>query len=330
MKKEALNEKQLAPIVLFCYNRPWHVEQTLDALSKNELADQSVLYIYCDGPKADATEEQKLKIAEVRQVIRKKQWCKEVHIVEAERNKGLGTSIIEGATEIMNIYGKAIVLEDDLITSSLFLDYMNKALDHYENRKSVFSISATSRPDPEKFYPEDYKYDVYVSLTHRPTGWGTWLDRWAQVDWNANTYQIIKKDENMLSAFNRLGADYYEALKKQQENHQNVWSIRFALAHFVNGCYSICPIVSYINHIGWDSEATNAIGGGARWNHKCLATKKDLRFLDVLYLDSRIINSWYSFSINKRRSLIGRLVNRFASRFLHREEFVLKGKVFNV
>lgn len=30
----------LAPIVLFVYNRPWHTEQTLNALMQNELADQ--------------------------------------------------------------------------------------------------------------------------------------------------------------------------------------------------------------------------------------------------------------------------------------------------
>ena len=41
----------LAPIIVFCYNRPWHVEQTLEALSRNELADQSTLYIYCDRQK---------------------------------------------------------------------------------------------------------------------------------------------------------------------------------------------------------------------------------------------------------------------------------------
>jgi len=123
--EEDIKEGQLAPIVLFCYNRPWHVEQTLEALSKNELADQSILYIYCDGPKPDATEEQIAKIAEVRQVIRKKQWCKEIHIIENDKNKGLGTSIIDGVSEIIKIYKKVIVLEDDLLTSPFFLDYMN-------------------------------------------------------------------------------------------------------------------------------------------------------------------------------------------------------------
>jgi len=48
----------LAPIVLFVYNRPWHTRQTLEALSKNVLADQSQLFVYADGPRVKAKSEE--------------------------------------------------------------------------------------------------------------------------------------------------------------------------------------------------------------------------------------------------------------------------------
>ena len=41
----------LAPIVLFVYNRPWHTKQTVEALQKNELAKDSELFIYSDEAK---------------------------------------------------------------------------------------------------------------------------------------------------------------------------------------------------------------------------------------------------------------------------------------
>jgi hypothetical protein len=41
----------LAPIVLFVYNRPWHIQQTVEALQKNELATESELFIYSDEAK---------------------------------------------------------------------------------------------------------------------------------------------------------------------------------------------------------------------------------------------------------------------------------------
>lgn len=318
----------LAPIIVFSYNRPELLNKTLNALMQNDLADQSTMYIFCDGPREDCSMEEMNKIVEVRKIAHSRQWCKNVIIIDSDYNKGLGVSIISGVTDVLSRHGKGIIVEDDLITSPAFLSYMNQCLDHYEYRKSVFSISAVSRPNPNRFFPVDYPYDVYVSLTHRPWGWATWKDRWEQVDWNADAYRIMKNNPAMRDAFNRLGYDYYDALSYQQENHQNVWSIRFALSHFVNHAVSICPIVSYVDNIGWGNDATNTKSSGGKWSGTILNKRQEINFLDILYEDSRIINSWYSFSISKRRSLFGRLKNWIGRKFLHRDEYSLKGRVF--
>ena len=320
----------LAPIIVFAYNRADHLRKTITWLGQNELADQSVLYLFCDGMKLNATDEQKQKVLNARKVAHELAVVptfKEVHIIEREENYGLGKSVITGVTEIINQYGRAIVLEDDLETSPYFLSYMNQCLDHYEARKSVFSISGLSRPHPERFYPKDYPYDVYVSLTHHPTGWATWADRWYQVDWNADLFDVVKLQPAMIEAFRRIEYGEFDALVRQRRTRQNVWSVRFGFAHFVNHAVSICPIVSYINHIGWDAEATNATAS-SQWNFDRLADNADIRFLDVLYEDSRIINSWYSFSMPQRRSLLGRLKNWYGRKFLHRDEYALKGRVY--
>lgn len=322
-----------APIIVFAYNRPDHLRKTLTWLGQNELANESTLYVYCDGAKPKATDEQLAKVQAARKVARELAVVptfKEVHIIEREENLGLGTSVITGVTEIINKHGRAIVLEDDLETSPYFLSYMNQCLEHYDARKSVFSISGLSRPHPERFYPKDYPYDVYVSLTHHPTGWATWADRWNQVDWEAKAYDIMKYQPAMISAFRRIEYSEWEALSKQRNTGQNVWSVRFGLAHFVNHAVSICPIVSYINHIGWDSEATNAIGGGSTWNFERLADNADIRFIDILYEDARIINAWYSFTNPKRRSLWRRCLNWIGRTFFGKDEFALKGKVYYV
>ena len=41
----------LAPVVVFAYNRPDLLNTTLDGLSKNHLAEQSFVYVFCDGAK---------------------------------------------------------------------------------------------------------------------------------------------------------------------------------------------------------------------------------------------------------------------------------------
>ena len=332
----------LAPIIVFAYNRADHLSKTLTWLGRNELANESVLYVFCDGPKSEnelgnervrelgGYDKYLSKIKDARKIVHELAIVptfKEVHIIEREENFGLGKSIIFGVTEIINKHGSAIVLEDDLETSPYFLSYMNQCLEHYDARKSVFSISGLSRPHPERFYPADYPYDVYVSLTHHPTGWATWADRWNQVDWGVKWLDIVKQQPAMIEAFRRIEYCDFDALMHQRATGKNVWSIRFAFAHFVNHAVSICPIVSYINHIGWDEEATNATGS-SQWNFERLADNADIRFLDVLYEDSRIINSWYSFSIRKPRSWWGKLNNWYGRKFLHRDEYSLKGRVF--
>lgn len=39
----------LAPIILFAYNRPIHLSKALEALKSNTLAKQSLLFIFADG-----------------------------------------------------------------------------------------------------------------------------------------------------------------------------------------------------------------------------------------------------------------------------------------
>lgn len=323
----------LAPIVVFCYNRPWHIERTLEALGKNALAEESVLYIFSDGPKPDASDEQKNRIAQVRQIIRRKQWCKEVIITESERNRGLRDSIISGVTAVIQKHGRAIVVEDDLETSSFFLMYMNRCLDKYENYRGVFSISAQSCVNPSDF-PEDYPYDVYAYPTHLPWGWATWRDRWDLVDWDIDKKmkEPLDSQPSMREAFMRGGQDlYYRSLKERLEGLK-VWSICFSLAHFQQHAVSIRPVVSYVHNTGFDGSGDNSGKQSASWlNHTYfLKAKADPRLLDVVYEDRRIVNMVYSSSVMKRRPFIKRIINRIGCKLTGKTEFLLKGEVYKI
>ncbi len=323
----------LAPIVVFCYNRPLHIERTLEALSKNALADESILYIFSDGPKADASDEQKNRIAQVRQIIRRKKWCKEVIITESERNKGLRDSIISGVTAVIQKHGRAIVVEDDLETSPFFLMYMNRCLEKYENYRGVFSISAQSCVNPSDF-PEDYPYDVYAYPTHLPWGWATWRDRWDLVDWDIDKKmkEPLNSQPSMREAFMRGGQDlYYRSLKERLEGLK-VWSICFSLAHFQQHAVSIRPVVSYVHNTGFDGSGDNSGKQSTTWlNHTFfLNAKANPRLLDVVYEDRRIVNQVYSSSVIKRRPFIKRIINRIGCKLTGKTEFLLKGEVFKI
>ena len=145
----------LAPIALFVYNRQWHTHQTIEALQKNDLADESELFVFSDGPRSEAD---RGKVQAVREHLNAITGFKKVSVIEKDKNLGLAQSIIAGVTEIVNKFGHIIVLEDDLITSPYFLQFMNEALEFYENEDKVISMHAYIFPVkgelPESFFHE--------------------------------------------------------------------------------------------------------------------------------------------------------------------------------
>jgi hypothetical protein len=319
--------KSLSPIILFTYNRPQHTMITLQALAKNELASESTLFIYCDGPKPDASSETQHAIQEVRKIVRQNPWCREVHIIENDYNKGLANSIKTGIGDVLQNFERIIVIEDDLITSPSFLNYMNEALDYYENRKTVFSISGYNLPPGKLPIPDDYPYDVYVSLRNSSWGWATWKDRWEQVDWELTAFEEISANKNMMAAFNRGGEDVFPMLSAQKSGALNIWSIQFTLAHFVNHSVSISPVVSYVDNIGLDSSGEHCNPDTSLKNYT-LNENPHPKFLDVLYEDKRIINSYYSAFYPSKRPVWKKTVNRISRMLGGKNLFLLKRKVY--
>jgi hypothetical protein len=320
--------RNLAPIILFCYNRPWHTEQTLDALMLNELASESVLYIYSDGPKSNASKKDVENIEAVRQVIRKKQWCKEVHFVEANTNKGLANSIIGGVAEVIERFGKVIVLEDDLLTSPYFLLYMNKALNFYEDYPCVFSISANRPPQNMMYIPDDYEYDVFVSLRSYSTGWATWRNRWEMVDWSLDDFDEALKHPFQINALNRGGEDVSKMLLMQKRGEIDSWALRFGFAHFKYHAVAILPCNAFVDNIGFDGTGTHSGTVDNIYRNNLSLAKINPKFLDVIYEDARIINAFYSRFYPQKRPIWKKAINFLFKKMGEKPPFILKAKVY--
>jgi hypothetical protein len=236
-----------APLVLFVYNRPDHTRQTLNALKNNLLADQTRLYIYADGPKENLTLKQQDAINEVQRVIKEEQWCKEVIIKESKTNKGLAKSIIEGVTEIINQYGKVIVLEDDLVTSPFFLQFMNEGLDLYQNTSNVYSINGF-------MFPVNYHKLSSVLLPFSSTwGWATWKEKWEAFDNEMKQKQHIIQNIHLSNRFNV--ADY--SFVKMLDQVANSWGIRWYYSIFIKNGLGVFPTKSLVKNIGFDGSGTN-------------------------------------------------------------------------
>ena len=216
-----MQSHHLAPIVLFVYNRPWHTQQTIEALQKNELASESELFIYADGAKNNKANE---KVKEVRNYIKTVDGFNKVTIIERENNWGLADSIIDGVTQTVNKYGRVIVLEDDLVTSSYFLRFMNDALEVYKDNNEVASIHGY-------LYPIDNMIGVPDTFFIKGAdcwGWATWARSWELFELNGQKlldelqYKKLQKEADFNNSYG-----YSRMLKDQINGKNNSWAIRW-------------------------------------------------------------------------------------------------------
>lgn len=295
----------LAPIILFVFNRPWHTEQTLEALANNRLACDSTLFIYCDGPKSDTPFEELRKIRQVREIVGKKKWCKEVYIIEGSENKGLAESIISGVTDIVNRYGKIIVLEDDLITSTAFLQYMNDALNMYEAEEKVMHVSAY-------WFPIKHSNDlpeIFFYNTASCWGWGTWASSWSRLETNAELLKrrIIAQPQGIKRFTIGNSASFMNQLEGNILGRIKTWNVKWYATIFLNGGFSLHPNHSLVNNIGHDGSGMNC-GTSSAYHWDNLANRIEVRQIPLV--ESRLARTMvrrfyknYNGSSNRHRAV---------------------------
>lgn len=246
----------LAPISLFVYNRPTHTRRTVEALQKNLLAKDSDLIIFSDAPKNFEAAE---AVREVREYIRTITSFRSVSIVERDRNWGLANSIIDGVTSVVNERGRIIVLEDDLVVTPHFLDFMNRALDKYENEQQVIQVSGYMFP-----VKISIKEDALFLPLTTSWGWATWKRAWQLFDPEAKGYARLKADPALRKRFNLDDAyDYYSMLEAQLDGRVDSWAVRWQLSAFLNNTLTIYPRHSLIVNAGFDGSGTHGSAVGS-------------------------------------------------------------------
>lgn len=294
----------LAPVIIFCYRRVDVLNKTISALKSNTLASSSDLIIFADGPKSDADAE---GTRQVREYLQRIDGFKSVKINARNRNMGLANSIISGVTEVIQHHEKAIVVEDDLVTSANFLSFMNAALDFYEHDQKVFSISGYK---PNIAMPKDYPYDSFFTLRGHSWGWATWQNRWKHVNWKLDDMEELSQNKKQLRKLKILGSDMFPMLKKQYVGKIDSWMIRWCYDQFKKELFTVYPTTSKVENIGYGEGATHTVRNLPRFATVLDSTNQEnFKFItSESGLDPRIIkkNSYHY-------SLFNRILSRLKS-----------------
>lgn len=249
----------LAPILLFVYNRLQHTQRCVESLLNNSLSQESKLFIYSDAAKENS---QQKNVEEVRQYIRTLQGFKQITIIERSTNWGLASSIIDGVTEQVNKYGKVIVLEDDLVVAPYFLQFMNDALNTYQDEFHIGHIQAC-----------DFTQDLSLPPTFLikwtgSWGWATWDRAWRHFNPNGKELLQELKQRKLTYTFDFNGKyGFTRMLQRQIEGKNNSWAIRWNASLFLKDILSLNVGRSLVQNEGFDGSGTNCGGGGLYASH---------------------------------------------------------------
>lgn len=238
-----------APVVLFVYDRPGHTRRTVEALAKNILASATDLIIFSDASK---TENKSAAVEEVRAYIKIINGFKSVTIFEQERNLGLAQSVIQGVTKVVEKYGKIIVLEDDLVTSPFFLQFMNDGLEFYKENTDIASIHAY-------VYPIEGLPETFFMRGADCWGWATWSDRWSTFEANGQVLLDQLISQKLTRYFDLNGAyPFTQMLKDQISGRNSSWAIRWHASVFLKNKFTLYPGKTLVLNIGNDSSGTHS------------------------------------------------------------------------
>ena len=326
----------LAPIIVFAYDRPDHLSRTLDALAKNDLASQSDLYIYCDGarewggniekntsPENYITKRYGMmycsgkkyaaylsRIAETRRVAHQQKGFLSLNVVEREHNIGLADNIVRAVTEIVNRYGKIIAFEDDIVTTRGCLTYLNNALELYRDDEQVMHISAWMYPNKGQF-PTTFFYDS----PYPAGGWATWKRAWQH--FNPDTEDHVRYWQNDWKEFDIMGENHLSRqLLGNLDGTLKTWYVKwYSSMHKMNGL-CLYPGTAMSNNIGWDNSGETSFSN-TRYNIANPAEYTEVKRIPIVrnkkafdYIRVWYSGHWYSKRYrvrfyNKIRRLLG-------------------------
>jgi hypothetical protein len=235
-----------APIISLHYKRPQHSLRVLESLAANEGAQQSELFIFSDAPKSEADEE---GVNAVRKAIKSRRWCGKVNISERNQNFGCFKNAIASIGEICNFRDRFIYTEDDTLLAPYFLNYMNNALDAYQDHPSVMHISGYIWPIkielPETFFLKIPNIWTFAS-------WKRAWQYYPQIDGAALLAEI--QNRHLESDFTFNGSRrWLEALQEEINGKQDCWDIYWAAFVYLNGL-TLYPGKSFVQNIGFDGS----------------------------------------------------------------------------
>lgn len=246
------NPKIYAPVLITTLNRFEKFKMCVESLANNPLAKDTELVIGLDYPPNEKYFE---GYEDVRNYLPQIAGFKKIKCFVHEKNIGQGRNIRILLDYAKEHYDKYIFTEDDNEFSPCFLDYMNQALERYEDEPKIAKISGYVSP---VFYGITHD-NIFCNKDFSAYGLGGWFKKSEHVNIGYKTIEkeLTKSLSYTLKLFFTYPALIYMAahMITRKKRLGDVANSMYAL---MNDAYILNPSKSLVRNWGTDGSGLHS------------------------------------------------------------------------
>lgn len=231
------------PCLIIAYSRLSGIKTLLRSLPFQKI---SRIYLAIDGPKNTEVQLTQDQIRNYVFEIAHKNKI-EVRLWQRNNNLGIAVSIISAVDWFFSRENFGIVLEDDLVASEDFFDFVIENLDSIRKIPEIMMISGS------QFLTDTSPGNIYI--THYPQiwGWGTWSEKWKFLRTG-----LLEDIENQRFNCRKSVFNFWNiGSKRVHDGLNDTWDIPLARFMKFNSKICILPNNNLVTNLGFDSFAKN-------------------------------------------------------------------------
>jgi hypothetical protein len=242
---------ECAPIIFLVFNRP---ELTRRVFERIREARPKRMLVCADGPRA-ASPDDELRCQEVRSIFDAIDWDCDVTYFFSSVNKGCARAVSEAVTYGLDLFGEAIILEDDCMPDPTFFTYCSALLDRYRDNDAVMCISGDNFQQGEIRGDSSYYFSKYPHCW----GWATWRSAWRHFDLSMEGWQSYVQSPSFVELCPKTEErEFWSHLfQKCVDGGLHSWAIPWVYSCWRAGGRTALPNYNLVENIGFTCDATH-------------------------------------------------------------------------
>ena len=241
-----------APVVFLVYNRP---ELTRLAFASIRAWKPETLIVVADGPRRGDSRDAE-RCAATRAVVESVDWSCDLRTDFASSNLGCTARVSSGITRALELFDRAIILEDDCVAEPSFFPFAEEMLERYADDERIFSVSGDNFLFGRRVTRDSYFFSRYPYCW----GWATWSRAWKHYDVAMRAWPQLREGDFLANVFagDRNAIGYWRlVLDRTYSKVTDTWDFPWYLTCWMHDALTVVPETNLVTNIGFIRQATH-------------------------------------------------------------------------